>query len=136
MNWLFKEEPANYNFDALVRDGKTSWTGVRNPVAQKNLRSVKKGDRIFFYHTGKEKSVIGTCRAAADAYPDPGDKRGTLYAVDVEPVKKLKSPVTLASIKGDRRFATFVLTRVPRLSVMPVSDDEWKWIVEMSQQGG
>jgi predicted RNA-binding protein with PUA-like domain len=136
MNWLFKEEPANYNFDALVRDGKTSWTGVRNPVAQKNLRSVKKGDRIFFYHTGKEKSVIGTCRAAADAYPDPADKSGALYAVDVEPVKKLKSPVTLASIKGDRRFATFVLTRVPRLSVMPVSDDEWKWIVEMSQQGG
>ncbi len=136
MNWLFKEEPANYNFDALVRDGKTSWTGVRNPVAQKNLRSVKKGDRIFFYHTGKEKSVIGTCRAAADAYPDPADKSGTLYAVDVEPVKKLKSPVTLASIKGDRRFATFVLTRVPRLSVMPVSDDEWKWIVEMSQQEG
>jgi predicted RNA-binding protein with PUA-like domain len=134
MNWLFKEEPANYNFDALVRDGKTSWTGVRNPVAQRNLRSIKKGDRIFFYHTGKEKSVIGTCRAAADAYLDPADKSGTLYAVDVEPVKKLESPVTLASIKGDRRFATFVLTRVPRLSVMPVSDDEWKWILEMSQE--
>lgn len=134
MNWLFKEEPSNYNFDALVRDGKTSWTGVRNPVAQKNLRSIKKGDRIFFYHTGNEKSVIGTCRAADDAYADPADKSGKLYAVDVEPVKKLKSPVTLAAIKGDHRFATFVLTRVPRLSVMPVSDDEWKWIVEMSQQ--
>ena len=136
MNWLFKEEPSNYNFDALVRDGKTSWTGVRNPVAQKNLRSIKKGDRIFFYHTGNEKSVIGTCRAAADAYADPADKSGKLYAVDVEPVKKLKSPVTLAAIKGDRRFATFVLTRVPRLSVMPVSDDEWKWIIEMSQEPG
>ena len=134
MNWLFKEEPSNYNFDALVRDGKTSWTGVRNPVAQKNLRSIKKGDRIFFYHTGSEKSVIGTCRAAGDAYADPADKSGKLYAVDVEPVKKLKSPVTLAAIKGDRRFATFVLTRVPRLSVMPVSDDEWKWIVELSQE--
>ena len=134
MNWLFKEEPSNYNFDALVRDGKTSWTGVRNPVAQKNLRSIKKGDRIFFYHTGSEKSVIGTCRAAGDAYADPADKSGKLYAVDVEPVKKLKSPVTLAAIKGDHRFATFVLTRVPRLSVMPVSDDEWKWIVEMSQE--
>ena len=77
--------------------------------------------------------MIGTCRAAADAYADPADKAGKLYAVDVEPVKKLKAPVTLAAIKGDRRFATFVLTRVPRLSVMPVSDDEWKWIVEMSQ---
>ncbi len=132
MNWLFKEEPANYSYDDLVRDGKTSWTGVRNPVAQRNLRSIKKGDRIFFYHTGNEKSVIGICRAAGDAYADPADKTGKLFAVDVEPVKKLKSPVTLAAIKADKRFATFVLTRVPRLSVMPVSDDEWKRIVEMS----
>ena len=132
MNWLFKEEPANYNFDALVRDGKTSWTGVRNPVAQRNLRSIKKGDRIFFYHTGKEKSVIGTCRAAGDAYPDPADKSGTLYAVDVEPVKKLKSPVTLAAIKADARFADFPLTRMPRLSVMPVPQETWDAIVKMS----
>lgn len=135
MNWLFKEEPANYNYDALARDGKTSWTGVRNPVAQKNLRSVKKGDRIFFYHTGKEKSVIGICRAAGNAYADPADKGGKLFAVDVEPARKLKSPVTLSAIKADRRFASFVLTRVPRLSVMPVSDEEWKMIVEMSEQG-
>jgi predicted RNA-binding protein with PUA-like domain len=134
MNWLFKEEPANYSFDNLVRDGKTSWTGVRNPLAQKHLRSVKKGDKIFFYHTGDEKSVIGICRAAGDAYADPADKTGKQFAVDVEPVKKLTSPVTLAAIKGDERFATFVLTRVPRLSVMPVSDDEWKRIVEMSGQ--
>jgi predicted RNA-binding protein with PUA-like domain len=132
MNWLFKEEPANYSFDNLVRDGKTSWTGVRNPLAQKHLRSVKKGDRIFFYHTGDEKSVIGICRAGGDAYADPADKTGKLFAVDVEPVKKLTSPVTLAAIKGDKRFATFVLTRVPRLSVMPVSDEEWKRIVEIS----
>ncbi len=135
MNWLFKEEPANYNYDALTRDGKTSWTGVRNPVAQRNLRSITKGDRIFFYHTGKEKSVIGICRAAGDAYADPGDPSGKLFAVDVEPVRKLKSPVTLAAIKADRRFATFVLTRVPRLSVMPVSDEEWQMIVEMSSGG-
>lgn len=135
MNWLFKEEPANYSYDDLVRDGKTSWTGVRNPLAQKHLRSVKKGDKIFFYHTGDEKSVIGICRAAADAYADPADAAGKLFAVDVEPVRKLKGPVTLAAIKGDRRFATFVLTRVPRLSVMPVSDDEWKAIVERSAAG-
>lgn len=131
MNWLFKEEPANYNYDALARDGKTSWTGVRNPVAQRNLRSITKGDRIFFYHTGNEKAVVGICRAAGDAYPDPGDTSGKLFAVDVEPVKKLKSPVTLAAIKADKRFATFVLTRVPRLSVMPVSDEEWSQIVAL-----
>src|SRR6478609_8492932 len=120
MNYLFKEEPGNYSFDDLVRDGSTSWTGVKNPVAQKHLRGVKKGDRIFFYHTGDEKAVIGICRAAGDAYVDPKDKDGKLYAVDVEPVKKLKAPVTLAAIKADKRFASFELTRLPRLSVMPV----------------
>src|SRR5438067_8006844 len=132
MNWLFKEEPTHYSYDDLVRDGKTSWTGVRNPVAQRHLRTVKKGDRIFFYHTGDEKAVVGISRAAGNAYPEPADNTGKLFAVDVEPVKKLKAPVTLAAIKADKRFASFVLTRVPRLSVMPVSPDEWDAIVEMS----
>jgi predicted RNA-binding protein with PUA-like domain len=133
MNWLFKEEPTHYSYDDLARDGKTSWTGVRNPVAQKHLRTVKKGDRIFFYHTGNEKAVVGISRAAGNAYPDPADKTGKLFAVDVEPVKKLKAPVTLAAIKADKRFASFVLTKVPRLSVMPVSQEQWDTIVEMSQ---
>ncbi|MCA1562131.1 MAG: EVE domain-containing protein [Acidobacteria bacterium] len=132
MQWLFKEEPANYSYDDLARDGKTSWTGVRNPLAQKNLRSVKKGDRIFFYHTGSEKAVVGIAKAAADAYPDPADKTGKLYAVDVEPVKKLKPPVTLAAVKADKAFASFALVRMSRLSVMPVTDDEWKRIEAMS----
>jgi predicted RNA-binding protein with PUA-like domain len=132
MNWLFKEEPENYSYDQLARDGRTSWTGVRNPVAQKHLRSVRKGDRIFFYHTGKEKAVVGIAKAAADAYPDPADKTGKLYAVDVLPVKKLPQPVTLASVKADKAFASFPLTRVPRLSVMPVSEEEWERIEKMS----
>jgi predicted RNA-binding protein with PUA-like domain len=132
MQWLFKEEPSNYSFDDLVKDGRTSWTGVKNPLAQKNLRSVRKGDRIFFYHTGDQKAVIGIVKAAGDAYPDPKDKDGKLYAVDVEPVKKLKNPVTLAAIKADKAFATFILTRMPRLSVMPVNDDEWKRIEQMA----
>jgi predicted RNA-binding protein with PUA-like domain len=128
MQWLFKEEPSNYSYDDLARDGKTSWTGVRNPLAQRNLRSVKKGDCIFFYHTGSEKAVVGIAKAAADAYPDPADKTGKLYAVDVEPVKKLKQPVTLAAVKADKAFASFALVRMSRLSVMPVTDDEWKRI--------
>jgi predicted RNA-binding protein with PUA-like domain len=132
MNWLFKEEPSNYSYDALARDGKTSWTGVRNPVAQKHLRGVKKGDKIYFYPPRNEKAVIGICRAADNAYPDPADKTGKLYAVDVEPVKKLKHPVTLASIKADKHFASFPLTRIPRLSVMPVPDEEWERILRMS----
>lgn len=135
MNWLFKEEPSNYSYDSLVRDGKTSWTGVRNPLAQKHLRSIAKGDRIFFYHTGDEKAVIGIAKAAAAAYPDPADKAGKLYAVDVLPVRKLDRPVTLAAVKADKSFASFALTRVPRLSVMPVTDDEWDRIVAMSRTG-
>jgi len=131
MNWLFKEEPTHYSYDDLARDGKTSWTGVRNPVAQKHLRSVKKGDRIFFYHTGDEKAVVGIAKAAADAYPDPADQSAKFYAVDVNPVRKLKQPVTLAAVKADKYFALFPLTRVPRLSVMPVSDDEWDRIEKM-----
>ena len=132
MNWMFKEEPTHYSYDDLARDGKTSWTGVRNPVAQKHLRAVSKGDRIFFYHTGKEKAVVGIAKAAAASYPDPADKDGKLYAVDVVPVRKLKQPVTLAAIKADTSFATFALTRVPRLSVMPVTDDQWERIVGMA----
>jgi predicted RNA-binding protein with PUA-like domain len=134
MNWLFKEEPGNYNYDALVRDGRTTWTGVRNPLAQKHLRSVAKGDRIFFYHTGNEKSVVGIMKAAAAAFPDPADTSGKLYAVDVTPVKKLPRPVTLAAIKADAAFASFPLVRLSRLSVMPVSDREWDRIVGMAEK--
>jgi predicted RNA-binding protein with PUA-like domain len=132
MNWLFKEEPTHYSYDDLVRDGKTSWTGVRNPLAQKHLRSVNKGDRVFFYHSGDVKAVVGIAKATGAAYPDPADKSGKLYAVDIAPVKKLKQPVTLASIKADKSFASFPLVRMARLSVMPVSDDEWARIEKMS----
>jgi predicted RNA-binding protein with PUA-like domain len=132
MNWLVKEEPTHYNFDDLVRDRRTSWTGVRNPVAQKNLRSMKKGDRVFFYHTGDVKAVVGIAKAAGEPYPDPGDNSGKLYAIDIEPVRKLASPVTLAAVKADKRFASFPLVRIPRLSVMPVTDEEWTRIESMA----
>jgi predicted RNA-binding protein with PUA-like domain len=133
MNWLFKEEPANYSFDVLVKDGKTEWAGVKNPVAQKHLRSVRKGDRIFYYHTGDERAVVGIARAASDPYPDPGDRDGKRVMVDVVPEKKLKRPVTLAEIKASARFKTFPLTRIPRLSVMPVSDEAWKEIERLAR---
>jgi predicted RNA-binding protein with PUA-like domain len=132
MNWLFKEEPANYNFDALVKDKQTIWNGVKNPLAQKHLRSVQKGDRIFYYHTGDEKAVVGIAKALGAAYPDPQDKSGKLSVVDVGPVKKLPRPVTLAEIKADAAFKLFPLVRIPRLSVMPVSDEEWKRIEDMA----
>jgi predicted RNA-binding protein with PUA-like domain len=132
MNWLFKEEPTNYSFDALVADGKTVWSGVKNPLAQKHLRSVKKGDRIFYYHTGDEKAVVGIAKALGAAYPDPQDKSGKFSVVDVGPVKKLPRPVTLAEIKADASFKQFPLVRISRLSVMPVSDEEWRRIEEMA----
>ena len=125
MNWLFKEEPENYSFDAFTRDGRTVWSGVKNPVAQKHLHAVKKGDRVFYYHTGKEKAVVGIAKALADAYPDPKDASGKAAVVDIGPVKKLARPVTLAEIKADPAFATFALVRISRLSVMPVTDEEW-----------
>lgn len=133
MNFLFKEEPTHYAYDDLVRDGRTSWTGVKNPLAQKHLRSVKKGDRIFYYHTGDEKAVVGIARAAGDAYPDPKDASGRLHAVDVVPVKKLARPVTLAEIKASAAFRDFPLVRISRLSVMPVSDREWDGIEKMAK---
>jgi predicted RNA-binding protein with PUA-like domain len=130
--WLFKEEPSNYSYGSLVIDGRTTWTGVRNPLAQKHLRSVAKGDQIFFYHTGNEKSVVGIMKAAGPAYPDPADKSGKLYAVDVVPVRKLARPVTLSAIKADASFATFPLVRMSRLSVMPVTEKEWARIEKMA----
>ncbi len=133
MNWLFKEEPSSYSFEQFSRDGGTSWAGVKNPLAQKHLRGVKKGDRIFYYHTGNEKAVVGIARATGDAYPDPKDKAGKLWVVDVRPVKALKRPVTLAEIKASKAFSAFPLTRLPRLSVMPVTDDEWTEIERLSQ---
>jgi predicted RNA-binding protein with PUA-like domain len=132
--WLVKEEPEHYSYDQLEREGKTVWAGVRNPLAQKYLRTIRKGDRIFYYHTGKEKAVVARARALSDAYPDPSDASGRLYVVDIAPDKRLAHPVTLAAIKADRAFASFALVRMSRLSVMPVTDGEWKRIVDMSQR--
>ena len=128
-----KEEPDHYGYDQLERDRKTVWAGVKNPLAQKHLRGIRRGDQIFYYHTGKEKAVVGIAAAASDAYPDPGDATGKLCVVDVVPGKKLPRPVTLAEIKADAAFAAFPLVRMSRLSVMPVTDAEWARVEKMSR---
>lgn len=133
MNWLVKEEPSNYNFATFVKDGKTTWTGVKNPLAQKHLSTIKKGDMVFYYHTGDEKAVVGVAKAMGDAYRDPADASGKAHVVDLAPVKPLGTPVTLAAIKSDPFFASFALVRMSRLSVMPVSNEEWLRIEEMSR---
>jgi len=132
MNWLFKEEPSHYSFDDLVKDGRTRWSGVKNPLAQQHLRGVRRGDRILYYHTGGEKAVIGIARAAGDAFPDPDDPSGRRVAVDIAPDRKLPRPVALVEIKKLKSFAKFPLVRISRLSVMPVADREWDAIVKMS----
>ena len=131
--WLVKEEPDHYGYGQLERDRTTVWAGVRNPLAQKHLRGIRTGDRIFYYHTGKEKAVVAVARAVSDAYPDPTDRAGKLYVVDIAPEKRLPKPVTLAAIKADRAFASFPLVRMSRLSVMPVTDAEWTRITDMSR---
>jgi predicted RNA-binding protein with PUA-like domain len=133
MRWLVKEEPENYSYAQFLEEGGTVWAGVKNPVAQKNLRNMKKGDRVFFYHTGKQKAVVGTATVSVPAYPDPKDKSGKLVVVELAAGKALKRPVTLAEIKADKRFASMPLVRISRLSVQPVTDDEWDQIEAMSR---
>lgn len=134
MNWLVKEEPTHYGFESLIKDGRTAWTGVKNALAQKHLKGIHKGDRVFYYHTGDEKAIVGIARALSDAYLDPKDKTGKLAAFDLGPVRRLRKPVTLAALKATQRFATFPLVRLPRLSVMPVSESEWKAIEALSEE--
>jgi predicted RNA-binding protein with PUA-like domain len=119
-----KSDPDAYSYDDLVRDGTTTWDGVANPVALKHMRGMKKGDDVFVYATGKEKSVIGLAKVASDAQGEPP-------TVELAAGPRLKKPVTLAAVKADPSFAGWELVRVPRLSVMPVSDAQWKRIVEM-----
>jgi predicted RNA-binding protein with PUA-like domain len=128
MKWLVKEEPAHYPFSQFLKDGTTVWSGVRNPVAQKHLRAMQPGDRVFYYHTGNEKAVVGIATVASAPRPDPADTAGRLYVVDLVPARALARPVTLAEVKAVTRFADFPLVLLPRLSVMPVTDDQWAWI--------
>lgn len=134
MRWLVKEEPSSYSFADLERDGRTAWAGVRNPLAQQHLRAMKAGDRVFFYHTGGEKAVVGIARVVTGPRPDPADKGGKLQMVEIAPVQRLKTPVTLAAIKADPAFADFPLVRISRLSVMPVTGREWAAIEAMSKR--
>ncbi len=127
--WLMKSEPGTYGWDDLVRDGGTEWDGVRNPAARLHLRAMKKGDQAFFYHSGDQRAVVGVMRISREGRPDGAD--GKWVSVAVEPVRPLASPVTLKAIKADRRLAAMELIRQSRLSVSPVTDAEWKAVLEM-----
>jgi predicted RNA-binding protein with PUA-like domain len=129
-HWVLKTEPSEYGYSDLVRDGRTRWEGVSNPVALKHLRSMLEGDDALIYHTGNEKALVGVARIASAPYPDPSDAK--LVVVDVEPVKPLPRAVTLAEIKAEPAFAELGLVRVPRLSVVPVEPAQWKRLLAMA----
>jgi predicted RNA-binding protein with PUA-like domain len=131
--WLLKTEPDSYSWDDQVKKGAKgdAWTGVRNFRARTHLMAMKKGDLAFFYHTGDEKQVVGIVEVIREAYPDPTDKEGVFKAVDIKAVKPLKQPVTLAAVKADKRLKDMVLAKQPRLSVQPVTAEEWKIVSGM-----
>ena len=132
--WLFKTEPSVYSFQQLQKDKKTMWDGVANNLALKNLRDIKKGDLIFIYHTGDEKQAVGVARALSGAYPDPSKKDPKLLVVDIEPVKPLAKPVTLAEVKANKKLANFDLVRISRLSIMKVTDEQWEIMEGMARR--
>jgi predicted RNA-binding protein with PUA-like domain len=129
--WLVKQEPSFYSWSDLVAERRTSWTGVRNYTARNNLRRMKKGEEVLFYHSVDEKSVVGIARVVRTAYPDPTAKEGDWSTVDLAPVNSLGRPVTLAEIKASPRLKKIALVRQARLSVMPLSAAEFREIVKM-----
>jgi predicted RNA-binding protein with PUA-like domain len=129
--WLVKSEPSTFSWDDLVRDKKTVWDGVRNFQARNNLKAMKKGDLVFFYHSNEDKAIVGTAKILKEAYPEPKDNNW--IAVDIAPDKKLKNPVSLAQIKSDKRLANMVLVKSSRLSVQPVKADEFDLILALSE---
>jgi predicted RNA-binding protein with PUA-like domain len=132
-HWLVKSEPETWSWDQHVKqDAKHDvWTGVRNHQAKAHLKAMKKGDRVFFYHSGEAKAVVGVSEVAREAYPDPTDKTGAFVCVDLKAVEPLKEPVSLAAIKAEKKLADMVLVKNSRLSVQPVTEAEWKLVCKM-----
>ncbi len=127
--WMVKQEPETYSWDDFVNDGKTDWTGVRNYQARNNLREMKTGERVLFYHSGKDKAVVGVAEVVKSAYPDPTAEDEQWIAIDLKPIRPLKNPVPLAAIRYDKRLAELPLIRQSQLSVMPLTKDEFDIIV-------
>jgi len=130
--WLFKEEPEHYNFAQLQRERRTIWDGVSNALARKHLRQVSRGDQVFFYHTGKEKAIVGEMRVVGEPRMDPDAADPKEVLVEVEAVRLLPHPVSLARIKAEPLLTDWALVRLPRLSVLPVTEEQWRRIEEMS----
>ncbi|MEP7169106.1 MAG: EVE domain-containing protein [Bacteroidota bacterium] len=131
--WLVKSEPSAYSWEQFVKDGQTVWSGVRNYAARIHLNGMKKGDEVFFYHSGEGQSIAGTAKVIKEAYQDPTTSEDRWVAVDLKALKPLKNPVTLADVKKDKRLKNIGLVRIGRLSVMPLTKEEHDVIVEMGK---
>ena len=130
--WLVKSEPFKYSWDQLVTDKQTVWDGVRNYAARNNLKAMKKGDQVFFYHSNEGVEIVGIAKVAKEAYQDPSTEEEAWVVVDLQPFKKLKKPVTLAQVKADSRLSEMALVRLGRLSVQPVTEAEWRIVMELA----
>ncbi len=131
--WLVKQEPSSYNYDLLEKDKKTVWDNVHNNLALKHMRTMKKGDRAIFYHTGDEKAAVGILEITSNPYPNPNESDERFIIVDVKPISKFKKPVTLEEIKKDPKFKDWELLRISRLSVIPVPKMLWDEILKKSK---
>jgi len=131
--WLVKQEPSDFSWDMFVKEGRTAWTGVRNFQARNNLRTMKKGDLAFYYHSGEEKQIVGVGRVEREAYPDPTAKEGDWSCVDLAPIQPLSQAITLKAIKTDTALKNMTLARNSRLSVSPVSKEQFQRILNLSQ---
>ena len=131
--WMVKQEPEAYSWDTFVKDGGTAWTGVRNFQARNNLRAMKKGDAVFFYHSVSEKQVVGLAKVAREHYPDETADEGDWSVVDLQPFKALKKPVTLDQMKADAILKNMPLIRQSRLSVLPVSEEQAERLLELGK---
>ena len=131
--WIVKQEPESYSWNSFVKDGRAEWTGVRNFQARNNLRSMKKGDLVGYYHSGSEKQVVGLARVEREAYADPTADEGDWSCVDLAPVKPLSKPVSLAAVKGDRVLASMLLVRNSRLSVSPMTAEQFERLLVLGE---
>lgn len=130
--WLVKSEPSVYSWDTFVADGETFWSGVRNYEARNNLRAMKKGEKVLYYHSNEGKEIVGLAQVSKEAYQDPTSDDVNWVAVDLKPVKALKHPVSLATLKADPRMANLGLVRKGRISVTAVTEQEYKDIMELA----
>ncbi|MEO8413606.1 MAG: EVE domain-containing protein [Ginsengibacter sp.] len=131
-HWLVKSEPSTFSWEQLVKDKKTTWDGVRNYAARIHLRAMKKGEEVLYYHSNEGMEIVGIAKVAKEAYQDPTTEDANWVAIDLKPVKKLKKPVSLLQVKADKRLGDMALVRLGRLSVQPVTEREWKIIMELA----